>query len=68
MQNVILRVILSRNAKSTYHLLSTFTSLRAFECRHMAVTEDFTMRMFYHSVRMSIKEAYVSKTTKKDIH
>jgi len=34
----------------------------------MAVTEDFTMRMFYHSVRMSIKEAYVSKTTKKDIH
>lgn len=44
---------LSRNAKSRYDRLSTVTSLCAFECTHMAVIEDFTIRMLYHCVRLS---------------
>jgi hypothetical protein len=52
LQGVTIRVIFSKNAILTYARLKTLISLRAFKYTYMALAENVTICIFFHTVQV----------------
>jgi hypothetical protein len=52
LQDVIVQVILSEKCYTNIRQLTTVTLLQSFQSMYVAATKNFTILMFYHTVKI----------------